>query len=201
MAALLCLAALQEPGRWHFPAGSWVEMDTRSLRVDAARSRTDRVDAFPGRRVPAFSDGLQERSRRADVWQGRPCVVVEYDGARLWLAEGVTLPARDLGGRALPPDAVRAERTLGDTTWLMDVLELSIPVEAAGRSFDCALEASTSFSVLPSGTRCLRSWRRWLSADVPGHVVRQDRQCTGDPSAIPHVYDTRDELRAFHIGR
>jgi hypothetical protein len=210
MTWIALLAALQDPpSRWDFKAGSWVEMSTRLLKVDRPMVRVFRQDA-PGQetRPKPFADGLGEVSRKKEEWQGRPCEVIEYrDDTRtgiLWLVDGVRIPARDMDLRALPSNAVRALRVerRRDRTYTsrVDVLELRAPIEAAGRRFDCVLESSTSTSEGPDST-VLRSKRRWLSAEVPGHVVRQDRQCTDNPWAYPHDYLVRDELTAFHVER
>lgn len=209
MAWIALLALAQElPSRWDFNPGSWVEMSFVSLRTGRVSPRVYRetVDAGPRSRPAAFADGLRESSRRREEWQGRPCEVIEYKDetrtAILWLVEGVSIPAREMGASALPSNAVRAlrvEKQRSRTfTSRVDVLELSAPIEAAGRRFDCVLESSSSTDEGATST-ILRSKRRWLSAEVPGHVVRQDRQCTDNPWAVPHDYVGRDELKAFHI--
>ena len=207
MTWIALLAALQEPSRWDFKPGSWIEMGSHSLKADRP-GRTDRQEAAGQARPKPFTDGLREVSRKKEEWRGRPCEVIEYRDvtrtAILWLVDGVRVPARDMDFLALPANAVRALRVdtnRGRTyTSRIDVLELSAPIEAAGLRFDCVLESSTSTDEGPNST-ILRSKRRWLSAEVPGHVVRQDRQCTANPWAYPHDYLIREELQAFHVER
>lgn len=210
MTWLALLAALQET-RWDFTAGSWVELNVLSLRSETSTPRVFRDDfpPVPRPRRKAFAEGLAEVARRDDVWRGRPCAVVEYRSAttqaRAWVVEGLRIPARELDGTQLPGDVVKAERVerVGGAELILtlEVLDLQARIDAAGRSFACVLETSTSVIHTANGSRCLRSRRRWLSAEVPGHVVLQYRQCTSDPAAAPHAYDTRDELRAFHVAR
>jgi hypothetical protein len=211
--ALLTLAQ-EVPSRWDFKPGSWVEMTYRSLRSEIASPRAYREDIGMEQRRPApFHEGLKETARRADTWMGRPCLVIDYVSGhgtvRAWVVEGMKIPARDMPALprfvAVPADVVRVERAEAaagsSVTMIQEVVEIDARIEAAGRAFDCVVEASWSTADLPSGTRCTRSRRRWLSAEVPGHVVRQLRQCSGDPAAVPHDYDMRDELKAFHIER
>ncbi|HEX7896684.1 MAG TPA: hypothetical protein VF950_02930 [Planctomycetota bacterium] len=214
MTWIALLAATQDvPSRWDFKPGSWVEMNWTSLRAKDAVRRAYREDIPPsGPKPAAFLDGLQEVSRRKEDWRGRPCEAIEYKDetrhATLWIVEGVAIPARDMatGGRwvAVPSDAVRAlrveKKASATFTSKLDVLELSAPIEAAGRRFDCVLESTSSTYERPEST-ILRANRRWLSAEIPGHVVRQDRQCTDNPAAVPHDYSTRAELKAFHVAR
>jgi len=202
------LLALQEPSRWDFKPGSWVEMSWGSLRSERRTVYREEVGGSRFRLAP-FARGLKEVSRRPDEWQERPCMVVEYNGehrtVRAWVVEGLSIPARDMAGAAVPADVVRAERVerFGTTevTSTLEVLDLHAKVEIAGLTFDCVVERSMSVAEMADGSRCLRTRRRWLSAEVPGHIVRQDRQCTDRPDAVPHDYDTRDELKAFHVER
>lgn len=209
MAWLALIAALQE-SRWDFKPGSWAEFGTVSLRAPDATLHVYREDGGP--RPKPFLDGLKESSRRAEEWQGRPCAVVEYkDETRLvttWAVAGLKIPARDMssgdGLVAVPEDVVRAirvEKVRGRIrASRLDVLDLSERVDAAGRSFDCVVEIS-SWVDQSDTSSILRSKRRWLSAEVPGHVVRQERQCTAHPAAVAHAYTVRDELAAFHVER
>jgi hypothetical protein len=209
------LASLQEPSRWDFKPGSWADFSYRSLeRLDDPSPRVFRDEPRSSVGRPgSFTEGLREISRRPDVWRNRACVVVEYRGerrfVRAWIVEGLSIPARDMPAvprlAAVPADVVKVERAEGigttELTSTLEVQDLHAKVEAAGRTFDCVLETSMSVHEMADGRRCLRSKRRWLSAEVPGHVVRQDRQCTDRPDAVPHAYSSRDELKAFHVER
>lgn len=204
-------AALQAaPSRWDGVAdGSWVDYRLMFLRpTGEIAGRIYREQAEPGRRPQAFTQGLEEVSRSPARWKDRPCQVVEFVGAgqslTAWVVEGVSIPARQVDSVDIPPGVVRALRILrspGRTTTIqVDVDDLQTTLEISGRRYDCVVE--TSSSIVECGTsRVVRARRRWLSAEVPGHLVRQERQCTNKPEAIAHQYDTRDDLVDFHLAR
>ena len=204
------LAALQEPSRWDFKPGSWVEMAWGHVRAPSSDLRVERTEIPADPKAPKpFFDGLKVVARRAERWQDRACEVTEYrDETRVataWTVDGLRIPARESYlGEALPPNVVRAivvekkgERV---RAWRFDAVDLEAKVDAAGRTFTCVVEQEATRHEMPTST-IMKTRRRWLSAEVPGHVVRQERQCTNDPLAEPHVYTSRDELKAFHVAR
>jgi len=173
--------------------------------------------------VKSITFGMIERSRRRETLElgGRKlnCSAVDYtleesSPAReatltLWKADGVVLPPWDMaamsGRRALPADVVRV--TLNDrqgkTTVAasLEVVEFESTIEVGGRKVACVVGKTSSIATYPSGSVVLRSWRTWLSPEVPGFIARRDRQCTDSPTARPHEYTIRDEVTAFHTVR
>jgi hypothetical protein len=176
---------------------------------------TDGGAPSPVPRPVAFASGLEvvSRSRETVTIGARrlPCTVVTYaaGGASVtaWFAEGVAVPCREMTALpnrvAVPRDVVRVQgrytRPSSTLTTTLEVVELSSQIEVAGRMVDCVVETSSMVHVVEDGKGCLRSWKRWLSDAVPGRIVRQDRQCTGDPAAIAGAYTMRDEVLDFHL--
>jgi hypothetical protein len=188
-------------------------------------SETFRPQSEPFFFVPRESvlQGMAERSRQREtiVVAGRslPCSVVEYAPAdpdprteirlTLWRADGVAVPPWDIvgtkGRKALPADVVRATMTLRSRTTVTEVTteveDFHASIEVMGRALDCVVGRMGSTTVTEGTTPVLRSWKIWLSPEIPGGIVRRDRQCTGAPGARLYDYTTREEVTAFHAVR
>jgi hypothetical protein len=180
------------------------------------RLSEDGGSAVPQARLPVLGTGLREKARRADALvvgdRRLACTVVESlgDGGALtvWTAEGVRIPGREMAALprrvGIPPGVVRVDGVYVEKSGRMrvslEVTALAAPIEVAGRRLACVVETVTSVYERPGGGGCLRRWKRWLSEEVPGRLVRQDRQCTGE-AAAPELYTTRDEVVDFRPAR
>lgn len=224
---LLGLQAVEPlPGRWEgFAPGSWVVLGHRPIAEPflrlGATGRTEILSLGADDRPTLRTDGeaastaprLPETDRRRDTLSvgGRTltCTVIEYLGdagaATAWAADGVRLPAREMAALPLrvaaPPDVVRVDARYVQTgaalRATLELSDLSSTLDVAGRRIACVLETEAAISEMPSGARILRSYRRWLSDEVPGRIVRQDRLCSSNPAGDPPRCTTRDEILDF----
>ena len=197
-------------------ASTWREEVVQPDADGRPRLSTDGSVATPILRRSVLGTGLREIGRRRDELTvgGRtlPCTVVEYLGdvgtVVAWMADGVRVPAREMAALpfrvAVPTGVVRVDaryaRNGGQLRTTLQVIDLSSVIEVAGRRLECVVELETSLYDFPSGSRSLRTYRRWLSHEVPGHQVRQDRHCSSDPTDL-FRYTTRDEVLDFHLAR
>jgi hypothetical protein len=167
--------------------------------------------------------GMAERSRRRETLAlaGRTldCTVLEYTSLEttpnreaaltLWRADSVDLPAWDIvcmnGRRSLPHDVVRATYKGRQGTNLvevaLDVDAFHSTITVGGTDVDCVVGKMSSVATNGNGRTALRSWRVWLSAEIPGGIARRERQCTGSPTAVPYDYTIRDEVTSFRAIR
>jgi hypothetical protein len=143
--------------------------------------------------------GLQEVLRRRETIpvKGKKldCDVVasseaaddKAGGKRLvvWTCKGVSLPTTwiwVLGARYdVPANAVRIESVnqSGDhlTNSSFEVLDLHKKMTIKGSEVDCVEILISSLDTSPSRLGVVRSRHEWLSAQVPGGLVRSEREC------------------------
>jgi hypothetical protein len=146
-----------------------------------------------------FTDGLWEALRRKETItiKGRKldCDVVAYTEAAgdpqgrkrltVWHASELSLPPRRswvFGGWSdIPATVIRIdsvlERNETRVTSTLEVLDLSSQQVVNGVPIDCVEEESRSFSAHPSRPGVVRGRHEWLSPQVPGTIIRSEREC------------------------
>jgi hypothetical protein len=170
--------------------------ETDQRNGGSSDSRTSNGDAATPK---PFADGLWEALRRKETIsiKGRKldCDVVAYtepagdpQGRKrltVWHANELSLPARrswvfgvwsDIPAGVVRIDSV-LERNEVRVTSTLEVLDLSSKRIVNGVTIDCVEEECRSLSSRPSQIGIVRSRHEWLSPQVPGVVVRSEREC------------------------
>lgn len=98
---------------------------------------------------------------------------------KLWRVASVAVPYREIivdrgANVALGPHVVRSEYTvtLGrrTTSYRLELTSIATPVEITARTLQCFLEKGTA-KIRDGQERSNVQTQRWLSSEVPGHVV------------------------------
>ena len=160
-----------------------------------------------------LTDGMTEVRRGRDHWTvvdtRMRCTVIDYEGPRatmtLWRADPGALPSwncrRANNVFSLPADVIHAVRVWREahatTTQTLDIDDLHARVTVGSRTLDCVVATMDSQTRHADDQIITRSWRMWLSADMPGGLVRRERQCTASPTATLHDFTVVDRVRDF----
>lgn len=169
-------------------------LNVRAGKGDSFESPGTNVAAAPGALLEsqAYWKAGTPRTGTLEV-AGKPleCVLTEYahenpqanvaNKVVAWRSATIKVPYRQLPRNgpdvALPPDLLRLDFKVRagaqHQTYDLRVLQLDAPIAVAGREIPCVLEESTVDEVRP-GFASKGSFKRWLSADVPGRVVRAE---------------------------
>lgn len=185
---------------------------SRSGHVEISVGTGDNVHVKP------FAEGLKEISRRRETLTIKErrldCDVVTYAGAEdspkrmrltVWLAAGLSLPVRRFWGLEafydVPASAVRIEVSLEQpsrkSVATLEVLDLNQARTVNGVALDCVEQQIRSLVSVPGGTSCVRGRHEWLSAAVPGALVRCEREC----GTMERSGTTVTELIDFQVAR
>jgi len=164
-----------------------------------------------------FADGLWEAHRRREtiMIKGRKldCDVVAYtepagdpQGHKrltVWHASELSLPPRrswvvgawsDIPATVVRIDSV-LERNESRITGTLEVLDLGSKQVVDGVPIDCVEEVSHCLTTRPSSPSVVRGRHEWLSPQVPGAIVRSEREC-GTTEHVGHQTMVLVEFKA-----
>ncbi len=122
---------------------------------------------------------------------------------KLWRSASVTVPEREIivdrgANVALGPHVVRAEYTvtLGrrTTSYHLELTSVATPVEVGTKTLRCIVEKGTA-DVRDGQERSTVRTQRWLSREVPGHIVMTHGTYEGEDARVQKV----ERVESFEV--